>query len=80
MITENTSFVKPAILKNVYSNLRQKKGIHYLNTISLDVVLYIFACFYAYSVEFINLFESDASEELITFMQSFTKNGATDAT
>lgn len=80
MLTENTSFVKLVPLKNGYSNLRQKNGIHYLNTVSLDVVLYIIACFYADSTVCRIFFESAASEELIKFMQSFTKNGATENT
>lgn len=68
-------FIKLALLKNGYSNLREKNGIHYRNTVSLDVLLYIIACYYVDSEVFKLFFDSVASNEMKMFIQSYTVTG-----
>lgn len=80
MLSENTAFIKLALLKSGYSNLREKNGINYRNTLSLDAVLYIIACYYVDSDPFKTFLNSVASAEMITFMRSFTVNRANDKT
>lgn len=78
ILLQKKPFIKLALLKNGYTNRREKNGIHYRNTVSLDVVLYIIACYCVDSEPFKQYWDSVGTFDMKEFMDAFTSKGAND--